>query len=842
MENEQRDLKRILDAIIRERSDKAEKKVNQEKALESQREKLLRLQEAYQKFSMLDGDEQGQVCGGSGKAEELLRSEQTANDCLRACEEAIDAAAALRVRFQRPTIDITVIGKIGTGKSKFLQSASGLDDSCIPSLKGASCTGVSSVIENLDAPDITEAHFTFKTEQEVLKDIGDEIANFARRLHELMPDVPVADVRGIGDLEPGSIRLGFQGLKAKAEEVLKMCQPNSKTGTMVETLQAEIRDKEQEYAGEKERAEWLPYVGSQEKMREEIRARGLEPRRGQDGKYYYVLSEPAKIKLFVSKHQGDGGQKYYSYIAVKGAVIRTHIEGIDARIRLVDTVGIGDRSADTAQRIQEAVSRESDGVIFIFSKPGGRIVTDAGPDDEDMDLLQKLREIFLEHEKMDARHWMAFLLNHREDSKDPGNRGFSEKYMRIIEDRYNGPDDVFGSHGILYRKVVDVSSPSEVKVMLKEFLQQIADNLDSVDRRMEEDFQRKERFYRAQEVRLRSQLGRLRVISPKLQTQNSIYLAVNQCLDSLRTELKKYRKRLLEEIDTGCVVSFMKQRLEMVSRLRDGEKVDGLGTDLDSIISTACEEEVYLADARLSAFKSLKAALRKIAALPAEAQTQTEEEYKRTIAEIFIRCLRLRVDGLKGEDGTPLCESSPKFFGIVGSCLFSWVMDSGELLEIFDSLDRFGLDEMNALTEALFYHYAELCLTDHPYGDETHGSDEPEEDDLQAVWNASGKSADDGFERDRMRREFQGKLDIFIQNVEEAAGSETYLVKYTDQMNEELCNFMRILGWEFRERWHMAFEGLREKGLLEEKGTDIHRQEFMGQVSQKMDTCLADFL
>lgn len=844
----------ILDEILEKRAEKAKDKENQEKELKEKKEHILQLGKIYDLISQLEEKEQETMCGSKEMAEELKNSKGIMDDCLKACEKAIDSVNTLKIRFQRKTIDLIVIGKMGAGKSKFLQSASCLNNDCIPSYDGPSCTGVSSIIENIDDTLKTEAHFIFKTKEEVMEDINRETQNFAVRLHKLMPEIPMANIKIVTGLEPEEISAGFKVLKEKADEMIAKSSPDSITKTYTETMKGMIEDREKEYIDAKKREEWFPYIGSSESVNEKFKEGDLKAYK-EGNKYHYVLSDPKKIKLFVSKHE-ESDNKYHSYIAVKEAVIKTHITGIDGRVRLVDTVGIGDPTADTISRVQEAVSKESDGVIFLFSISGARIDTEAGPDYEDTVLLQTLREIFREHKKADAGHWMAFLLNHRKKANvETDNRFFSKKYMNIIENSYNTPDDnMFGKNGIQYREVLDVSNPDEVNVMLKEFLRQIAKNLDSIDERLEQEEKELCKQFKEQEQKLKLKLRNIRINTPKKQDQNYIYTLVNERLEKLGSELKKYRLALIEEGEKNQnEPSFLKQRIAIVRKLKEGEYLDEIHTDLESMINTSCEKNIYIADARLETIKSLKKAVRKIATIPSEKQKQAEEDYKKTIAEKFVQCLQIDLTKLKNKDNATLCENDIDFFEEIGEAMLNGISGSEEIIEIFYSLNRFGLNEMNILTKALFYHHAEKHLTDDPYQNISEQSDFSEEkkenSSNESFWGfwESCKSEDQNQREDfisesdkkKMKAELQNKLDIFIQEVEKDTGDETYLVEYFDQMNEELYNFMQILNKEYRERWHMVFHEMREQGVLKEDKENEKRQETLRDISEKVTACLS---
>ena len=155
---------------------------------------------------------------------------------------------------------------------------------------------------------------------------------------------------------------------------------------------------------------------------------------------------------------------------------------------------------------------------------------------------------------------------------------------------------------------------------------------------------------------------------------------------------------------------------------------------------------------------------------------------------------------------------------------------SEEIREAFESLDQFRLDEMNGMTKTLFIHNAALYLIDDPYQEDgkigeaavqkVYSEKEAilqklnqNKKDIQVKGDVHCISKED---QERLRKELQEKLQNFITAVENSIGEETYLVSYYDQMKEELYHFMQVLVPELEGRWQMIFNGMKERGYLEE--------------------------
>ena len=94
--------------------------------------------------------------------------------CLNECKR-------LEQRFNRETINISVVGRARQGKSRLLQSISGLPNEVIPASNGSDCTGAKSVITN--APGKTHAHIVFYNEVEMVEQIQKYIDASGLTLH-----------------------------------------------------------------------------------------------------------------------------------------------------------------------------------------------------------------------------------------------------------------------------------------------------------------------------------------------------------------------------------------------------------------------------------------------------------------------------------------------------------------------------------------------------------------------------------------------------------------------------------------------------------------------------------
>jgi ATPase subunit of ABC transporter with duplicated ATPase domains len=87
-------------------------------------------------------------------------------------DEELKTLQKLKLRFKRSTINIGVVGRARQGKSRFLQSVSGLTRSEIPDGDREHCTGVRSTIyHKQDGSQKTHGLVWFHTEESFLEEI-----------------------------------------------------------------------------------------------------------------------------------------------------------------------------------------------------------------------------------------------------------------------------------------------------------------------------------------------------------------------------------------------------------------------------------------------------------------------------------------------------------------------------------------------------------------------------------------------------------------------------------------------------------------------------------------------
>ena len=255
----------------------------------------------------------------------------------------------LNSRFHRDFINIAVVGPARQGKSRLLQSISGLDGRCIPAFDGDHCTGANSTIENGTNTHVRVC-LTYKTKEEVLE-----------------------EVQGYLDI-----------ISNKTEHIYNIDDLPDYTMERLEAMLDKI-DKNKANATAKKNILYVRYIQHYSEWRDLI-GRAPEWKENED-----------EIMTYVAQHNGleqdaPGFRRYFKFVGVRMARIIKAFSYSDAgKIKLVDTVGLGDTSVDTQEKMLQTIKTDSDAVVF-FKFPNA--VTGGTPLDEEITIFDKVRSMF----------------------------------------------------------------------------------------------------------------------------------------------------------------------------------------------------------------------------------------------------------------------------------------------------------------------------------------------------------------------------------------------------------------------------------------------------------------
>lgn len=257
---------------------------------------------------------------------EVLGKLQSINcrDLINDIESEFGKISKLKTRFLRNTLNIGVIGRARQGKSRLLQSLSGLSTVEIPTGEHSHCTGVQSTIchnSNIE----TYGEVQFYSEREFLDTV---IA-------------PYYDKLNLG-VKPFSL-----------DEFKRKPLP---------TLSEELSKKAVEGAIYEHLCKYHEHF---------------------DDYYHFINTLPKQInrqeiREYVAQDNSSGNRVYFKYLAVKEAKIFCSFPNMDVgQIALIDMPGLGDTGLGDEERLIKILSKNVDLVLFIrLPKPLGEFWAD----------------------------------------------------------------------------------------------------------------------------------------------------------------------------------------------------------------------------------------------------------------------------------------------------------------------------------------------------------------------------------------------------------------------------------------------------------------------------------
>lgn len=234
-------------------------------------------------------------------------TEASAEDVISKVHEALRELDSLEKRFDRDTVNISAVGRAGQGKSRLLQSITGVDNAIIPAADGSDCTGAKSVVCNEKCD--TYAVIKFYKDAEL-------IAIVQKYLDKLHCDFHVGSVDSIKTISLDAIR--SRDLSSSEDSCLDWLTKYVKN--------------------------WSSYVSNL----------GKEIKVGKD-----------EIRKYVAQYLEDG-TKVFDYLSVKEVEIHTPFVYEEAgKIMLVDTVGLGDTAIGLEDKMVDTLINDSDAAILL---------------------------------------------------------------------------------------------------------------------------------------------------------------------------------------------------------------------------------------------------------------------------------------------------------------------------------------------------------------------------------------------------------------------------------------------------------------------------------------------
>jgi hypothetical protein len=231
----------------------------------------------------------------------------TLGDSLNILREHLQELRKIEKRFSKDTVSVGVIGRARQGKSRLLQSITGLNEDVIPARKGDFCTG--SRIRIINDPGESKFEVEFYSEEDVLQIIK-------------------AYYEGLGLGESPS---NIQEFDSKTIPIKEF------KGSKEQTIYKKLQD----------------YKNNLMSYR---------PRLGKG------IKQIAQEEIWnFAAHKNQQGENIYNYLAVREVRIYCHLQNFDSteKVSVIDLPGMGETELSVEKRLISALEEDADFVLFL---------------------------------------------------------------------------------------------------------------------------------------------------------------------------------------------------------------------------------------------------------------------------------------------------------------------------------------------------------------------------------------------------------------------------------------------------------------------------------------------
>lgn len=327
----------LIEEILQQREEKAKEVIKKIEHLESLKATL----NQYEKLRLLLIDSEGNLIETSPYASLFRKNpdmqfavkDADSSKLIQAINNQLKVLNRLKKRFQRKTISIQIFGNAGNGKSRFIQTISGLDDNTVLTSEADHTTGATTYIQNASS---FKAHIYSYTERELL-DIFNK--NLAQVLIDCgKPNFSISSVSEIGSFD----------------------------------YHAHLIDDDAHYAITGPIRIFTNNYDDIINTITNIQTNGIVD--DETGRKYIELTNPEQVQQYVAHHNGKkstdpGYEEYSRFLAVKYVRLFNPFQcGEAAKIELMDTVGLGnaETNAQVLENMYDAIEENSDMVVQIY--------------------------------------------------------------------------------------------------------------------------------------------------------------------------------------------------------------------------------------------------------------------------------------------------------------------------------------------------------------------------------------------------------------------------------------------------------------------------------------------
>lgn len=334
---EQLSQEQLIDNILAQRAQKAEDVVKKIEHLE----KLKSTLEQYVNLRSQLIDNAGNLIETSPYANLFRRNpdmlfavkDADCTNLVTDINEQLKVLTRLKKRFQRKTISIQIFGNAGNGKSRFIQTISGLDDNTVLTSEADHTTGATTYIRNATT---FKAHIYSYTEKELLDIFNKNLAQVLRKCGKTV--FAIRDISEIGTFDYALHQIDDDAHYATTGPVRIFTKNYNEIINTIKDVQ------------------------SNGTLDEEA------------GRKYIELTDPTEVQQYVAHHNGKKSsepdyKEYSRFLAVKFVRLFNPFQcGEATKIELMDTVGLGnaETNAQVLENMYDAIEENSDMVVQIY--------------------------------------------------------------------------------------------------------------------------------------------------------------------------------------------------------------------------------------------------------------------------------------------------------------------------------------------------------------------------------------------------------------------------------------------------------------------------------------------
>lgn len=456
----------------------------------------------------------------------------------------------LRKRFERKTVQISLVGKARHGKSCILQALTGLDDDTIPTSSETDCTGAVSIIYNWDKKQQFEMDVEYYTPEEFVAAVNTKLTSFFGKDHPYR----IHSLEQIASLPRSAFSSSLPEQDGFYNDYVSRFNQYKDCFSAAARRHFDSTENVVEYVAK------YKVFDRKDDIPDSYRDKGyLIERRQQNVKGTAIT---------------DYKVHFANFVTIKKAVMRTNYPNADtAKIVAVDTIGLGNALTSETDRenMFKVLREDTDIAIFTYKViPGSESVLPEF-------ITESLDDIFGELKGMRPELWFTCLLNeYGSDAPEfNGNPSKYASYKNVVNQIYETvARTAFGKEDqdkqlLKICKTINALDQNEVNSQfILPVLNQITQKLREIDSAIANEANTAGERLCKKIHALCENLANIKSKVAELNPQRCIQFKTNFNNLQLRNQLEQLRDKLRLEREKGnpIITNDLKAQLEIIDK------------------------------------------------------------------------------------------------------------------------------------------------------------------------------------------------------------------------------------------------------------------------------------